>query len=114
MKKTEFGVNVTRKIDVGFRPYIHLLATEYRNRPVPFGIRENTTFEMSVWAKGVLEEGDELQEQAAVLIEDCRAVINDTLISAGIKQAPADHQSNDPNALADHEDVVVTEGKTEW
>lgn len=104
MKVTEFGVSVTRKVDLGFAPYMELLESLHGRSPA-FGTRENTTFEMTHWGKAQLEEGEELQVKAAELTYIILETIDKQMDAEGIEKA---------DEMATFNKVEIVEGSASW
>ncbi len=78
MEITEFGVNVTKKLDAGYQPYMAYLDT-LNGRGPAFGTRENSTCEISLWAKAVLGQGEDLDTAAAELADQLSDLIDEKM-----------------------------------
>ncbi len=94
MKVFEVGVSVNKKIDIGYRPYLQYLESLSGRRP-EFGTRENSTIELSGWAKAEVGEGEDMQVAISALIQSVNQVLeNEAAAMGGISDT-----GNDPYAF---------------
>lgn len=68
MKIEKIGASVTRKVDVGYRPYMEYLESLHGRNPA-FGTRENSQTELSLWGTAIIEEGDDVDEVSEKLVD---------------------------------------------
>ncbi len=104
MKTTEFGVSISKKVDVGFAPYMAYLAS-LNGRGPAFGTRENSTVELTLWAKAQLGEEEDLGAEVDSLARTLEAMIDRQLQGMGV-------QPSGPEDVFIEKKVAVAEG--EW
>jgi hypothetical protein len=77
-KVTVVSVKFSRRLDLGYPPYIKYLQTLGTRTP-PFGTRDNSNMELDLYISAELGEGGDVDEAARELLVKARSIMDQNI-----------------------------------
>lgn len=107
MKVTTVSVKFSRRVDLGYKPYIEYLKA-LGNRPVPFGTRDNSNMETDLYISAEVDEGESAELVGAELLVRARGMIDQNM---GYILGTAEAPTSEENFVIEKTEVVRVQGE---